>query len=109
MSALDEGVELGAQDRRSQGLIAKFDVRRLVPSSRGVDHSDCRYFVLDPAHDPLAREALRLYMVRARAEGYSALSDDLNSWLADIRVAESRATEAVREAALRAALERLEP
>lgn len=68
---------------RDEGLTSKFEVKRLTPSSRGIDHSECRYFVLDPQHDPLARVALAYYASIAEANGYEALADDLREWLVD--------------------------
>jgi hypothetical protein len=40
-------------------------------------HDDCRYFVLDPQHDPFAVAALRAY---AREAG-GALAADITMWL----------------------------
>lgn len=49
-------------------------------------HDQCRYFVLDPQHDPIARFALADYASRARAAGYDSLADDLHAWLSDVAV-----------------------
>jgi hypothetical protein len=69
---------------KDEGLTGKFRVERLTPSTRGIDHTGCRYFVLDPQHDPSALFALTRYSHHARAEGYAALADDLDEWLAGI-------------------------
>lgn len=66
-------------DEREQGLLHKYDARR-VSDPEG-KHDDCRYFVLDPQHDPIAREALRFYARRAGSEGYHALASDLVEWV----------------------------
>lgn len=65
----------------NDGLREKFRVERTAPSSRGIDHSDCQYFVLDPKHDPGARFALRAYKAWARKHGEAALAEDLDAWL----------------------------
>jgi len=67
---------------KPQGLIAKFDVKRLVPSSRGIDHTNCEYFVLDPRHDPMARQMLGEYALLADQIGEKLLAADLFQWLA---------------------------
>jgi hypothetical protein len=66
------------------GLIHKFHVERLVPSSRGIDHSECQYFVLDPEHDPLARQLLSEYAMLADQIGEKKLAADMFQWLADL-------------------------
>lgn len=44
---------------KEAGLFRKFKVERtLDPEGK---HDGCRYFVLDPQHDPIAREVLRSY------------------------------------------------
>ncbi len=66
------------------GLTEKFHVERLTPSGRGIDHADCRYFVLDPQHDPVALSALAKYAIGARARGDARLAADLNQWVRDL-------------------------
>ena len=69
-------------DERDAGLISKYDVtRRDDPDGK---HDDCRFFVLDPQHDPIARDALATYAAHAKARGYTALSRDLSLWLDQI-------------------------
>lgn len=69
------------EEEQGKGLLHKYDVqRRNDPDGK---HDDCRYFVLDPQHDPLARFALAVYADRARAAGYDALATDLDLWLFD--------------------------
>lgn len=62
------------------GLESRYRVEKVNdPTGK---HDDCRYFVLDPQHDPVARAALRAY---ADAPGTSDdLRADLMSWLDDI-------------------------
>lgn len=73
-----------------KGLVDKFRVERLTPSSRGIDHTGCRYFVLDPAHDVAARQALMCYAGYVRMYGHEALYDDLMGWVADLDEADRR-------------------
>lgn len=72
------------ENKATTGLIAKFEVKRLTPSSRGIDHHQCRYFVLDPQHDDLARAALRTYAQAAQIAGQRQLALDLFEWLDSI-------------------------
>jgi hypothetical protein len=60
----------------SVGLVAKFKVERLTPSSRGIDHGHCQYFVLDITHDPYARSAALAYADSCESE-YPMLATDL--------------------------------
>lgn len=61
------------------GLEARYDVQKINdPEGK---HEDCRYFVLDPQHDPLAREALAEYAVLASKAGHEGLARDLDAWL----------------------------
>ena len=55
-------------------------------------HRDCRYFVLDLDHDPLAAHALRAYAA-ACEDDRPALAADLLAWADHIkeRLAEQRA------------------
>lgn len=77
---------------RDRGLEQRFKVERLIPSSRGIDHSECQYFVLDPAHDPLARSCLIGYAMAAAEDGQQALADDLLAWVSRLE-AEARAAD----------------
>lgn len=66
-------------DEKFTGLHHKYDVKRVDdPTGK---HAECRYFVLDPQHDPLAREALRRYASVARERGYRQLAMDLLAWV----------------------------
>jgi hypothetical protein len=68
-----------AGDERFTGLHHKYDVtRRNDPEGK---HAECRYFVLDPQHDPLAREALETYSDAAFSAGYIALSKEIDHWI----------------------------
>lgn len=58
------------------GLEGRYEVRKVDdPTGK---HDQCRYFVLDPQHDPLAAAALRYY---AQRTPHRALSRDLHDWL----------------------------
>jgi hypothetical protein len=64
---------------KAEGLLRKYDVKRVDdPTGK---HDDCRYFVLDPEHDPIARGALRFYANLADKEGYGALAAELTEWV----------------------------
>ena len=64
------------------GLEARYTVRKIDdPTGK---HTDCRYFVLDPQHDPLAVEALLRYSQVALDAGYVGLAADLRLWLRDV-------------------------
>lgn len=63
----------------NEGLHQKYEVTRLRDEVG--KHDDCRYFVLDPQHDPLAAGALRAYSEQARRIGLVPLADDLAAWL----------------------------
>lgn len=64
-----------------KGLEARYFVQKIDdPSGK---HDQCRYFVLDPQHDPIARDALSLYSSRARRAGFIPLADDLDAWLSE--------------------------
>ena len=69
---------LRAPAAQSRGLFAKFKVERLTPSSRGINHDACRYFVLDITHDPHALPAAVAYANSCESE-YPFLAEDLRS------------------------------
>jgi hypothetical protein len=71
-----------AKDKAEGGLERRYHVERLNDESG--KHTDCRFFVLDPQHDPLAREALGTYARAAAAAGYQTLATDLYGWLRDV-------------------------
>lgn len=65
----------------TQGLYRKYHVRRVDdPTDK---HADCRYFVLDPAHDKFAVTALIMYIAACEKE-YPKLAQDLDLWLESI-------------------------
>ena len=67
---------------KGDGLLRKYEVRRVNdPTGK---HDACRYFVLDPQHDPIAVQALMWYGAKARQAGYEALASDLFAWLDDL-------------------------
>jgi hypothetical protein len=70
----------GPRDDRACGLYGKYRVERI--SDPAGKHDDCRFFVLDPQHDPHALVALRAYASSARAE-FPALAADLEKLAAD--------------------------
>jgi hypothetical protein len=74
---------LAEEDR---GLEHRYDVKR-VNDAAG-KHDDCRFFVLDPKHDPIARVAVSAYADEARAAGYDALADDLEALVNQTRTRE---------------------
>lgn len=82
--AILEGATMPADPDLNRGLYGKFRVERLASSSRGKDHSDCRYFVLDPQHDVAALAALARYAQVVRSEGFGPLADDLDAWVIDV-------------------------
>ena len=83
---------LAEEDR---GLEHRYDVKRVNdPSGK---HDSCRYFVLDPKHDPLARVALAAYADEAKAAGYAALADDLEALVKQNQTREPRNLLAVVE------------
>jgi len=61
---------------RRVGLVKKYDV--IWVNDPDGKHANCWYFVLDPQHDPLAREALKAYAEAAEREGYAYLAADLH-------------------------------
>lgn len=44
-------------------------------------HEECRYFVLDPQHDPIARRMLFDYARIAGDRGYPVLAEKLRAWV----------------------------
>jgi hypothetical protein len=71
-----------ADPDRHAGLYGKYRVERISdPTGK---HADCRCFVLDPQHDPIAREALAHYSHLANARGFIPLSNDLDAWLRSV-------------------------
>lgn len=63
------------------GLEGRYHVQRLQdPEGK---HDQCRYFVLDPQHDPIAVMALRVYASLAARAGYQALAADLLDWVGE--------------------------
>ena len=62
-----------------RGLYGKYRVERLNDTTG--KHANCRYFVLDPRHDPHAHVALLAYAESARG-AYPELAGDLERWAA---------------------------
>lgn len=79
-----------ADTDKQHGLYGKYIVTR---NNNTEKHKDCRYFVLDPVHDELARTALSFYAGAALAEGYEELANDIVRWLGEINQAEKQAFE----------------
>ena len=65
------------------GLIKKYDVSRLGDNNN--KHLGCRYFVLDPRHDPHAVTALEVYADVVRAD-YPHLAHDIDNWLTAVEI-----------------------
>jgi hypothetical protein len=60
------------------GLEHRYDVKRLNdPDGK---HTHCRYFVLDPAHDEHAVEAILAYAEAVRQEN-PELAQDIEAWV----------------------------
>lgn len=71
----------------SPGFRRKYFVKKLRdPDGK---HDSCRYFVLDPQHDPLARQALSLYATLTDDAGNRGLCLDIREWLREIRRGEA--------------------
>lgn len=64
------------------GLVQKYEVHRL--NDEAGKHDDCRFFVLDPQHDAIARYALASYAYEADRTGNKRLADDILAWLGEI-------------------------
>ena len=66
-------------EQAQRGLEPRYHVEKINdPTGK---HDECRFFVLDPQHDPIALAAIARYAQVARAEGYGALADDLTEWV----------------------------
>jgi len=62
---------------KQDGLYQKYNVSRKNPhSDPSKDSADCRFFVLDFAHDPFAIPALEAYAEACKAK-FPTLSDHL--------------------------------
>lgn len=81
------------RNEKDTGLVEKYAVKR--HNDPGGKHHGCRYFVLDPQHDPIAAKALKVYADEAERAGYPILAGDLRVWLWGT----SRATPRVRRSA----------
>ncbi|MHB1098906.1 MAG: hypothetical protein ACYCZR_05055 [Burkholderiales bacterium] len=66
-----------------RGAYDKYGVERLNDDAG--KHAACRYFVLDPQHDWISRQALKCYAENCRSE-YPELAADLLEWLAGIDI-----------------------
>jgi len=65
-------------DKKTQGLYAKFNVTRMDGSDApGGKHHGCQYFVLDVTHDHHALSALLAYADSCEMDGFGMLADDL--------------------------------
>jgi hypothetical protein len=66
---------------QQRGMYGKYFVERLHdPEGK---HEDCRFFVLDPVHDPYALTALKSYAMASRDE-FPKLAEDLRGWIGDV-------------------------
>lgn len=80
-----------------QGLVGKYHVERIEDITG--KHDKCRYFVLDPVHDPLAAPVIRLYAQLAASEGKQELARDLEALVSEavLRAAAERASAELRD------------
>lgn len=62
---------------KERGLYGKYYVTR----ADGQDKPGSAYFILDYGNDPLAREALKTYIMAANDAGYEQLAADLHDEL----------------------------
>lgn len=62
-----------------QGLQGRYRVERIGDTTG--KHAGCRYFVLDPRHDPIAVYAIRAYAGIAQETGHQELAEDLFAWV----------------------------
>lgn len=77
---------LDADDKATRGLEARYEVTKLNdPTGK---HRDCRVFVLDPQHDPIARKVLMEYARLSIADGADQLGVDLIEWIGQIELRE---------------------
>lgn len=77
-----------------QGLEHRYDVKKVNDPDGKHDH--CRYFVLDPKHDPISRLALRVYADNARTAGLDTLADDITAWIDNMEHLEQVDKELIR-------------
>lgn len=73
-----------------EGLGHKYQVERRDDAAG--KHTGCRYFVLDPLHDSLARSAIAVYAAQAKQNGQIALAEDLQRWIGQLRTETPGAT-----------------
>lgn len=67
-------------------LHRKYNVERLNdPTGK---HADCRYFILDPQHDPIALAALGKY-ARLCIDENPELAEDLFRWINELEDADA--------------------
>jgi len=93
------------RDETVRGLEPRYYVKKLNDASH--KHDECRYFVLDPQHDPIARAALAAYAGLARAAEHTQLADDLDQWLTELREDDLSMEQAVQH--IESRLRELEP
>jgi hypothetical protein len=67
------------------GLETRYLVARLGDEETKAKHKDCRYFVLDPMHDRIAREVLLHYAAIAKTRGMEPLAEDIFEWMRSTR------------------------
>lgn len=70
-------------DETGEGLLKKYEVSRLGDANN--KHLGCRYFVLDPRHDPHAVTALQAYSDSVR-DTHPHLSHDIDNWLTAVEI-----------------------
>jgi hypothetical protein len=78
---------------QGHGLYDKFRVERVDPAAQE-RHKDCKVFVLEPKHDPFARDALLAYAAACEDE-HPQLAVDLRRWVAVGNISQPDWTEEV--------------
>lgn len=71
-----------------RGLYHKYTVHRMFDWDH--KHDDCRFFTLDPLHDPIARRAIKVYAVLIK-KANPKLSQDLKDWMSTMEEANADA------------------
>lgn len=98
---IENADKLTQDDKATRGLEARFNVEKINdPDGK---HADCRYFVLDPQHDHLARRALLLYSELAAQDGQDQLALDIIEWVGQAELQDARPSPTASELDFRVA------
>jgi len=80
-TSLEDEADSDPRPDTERGMFGKFYVKHMHdPEGK---HDECRYFVLDPQHDQVARDALAIYEANIRPTK-PKLADDIRAWLAGL-------------------------